>query len=112
MIIPESLHKSSIKQIVVLEEDLADIHFIGWKKTKCFYKVAEFSRDKTYAIFLQKAEEINIKLFVTPVPRGLQVSHKLGKTPGRLVHGLCLDTCESDIGPCPKKLLNNGFLQV
>jgi len=86
-VMPDSVSKSSIKQIVFLEEDLADIYFIGGKKTKCFYTVAGFSREKTYTIALQKAEEINIKLFVTPVPRGLQVSYKSGKGAGQYMFG-------------------------
>ncbi len=87
IILPDSLYKSSIKQIVFLEEDLADVYFFGGKKTKCFYKVNGFSREKTYSIFLQKGDEINIKLFVTPVPRGLQVSYKMGKETGKYMFG-------------------------
>jgi hypothetical protein len=85
--LPDSLNKSAIKQIVFLEEDLADIHFIGGRRTKVFYKVNGFSREKTYSISLQKGSEINAKLFVTPVPRGLQVSYKIGKTPGQYMFG-------------------------
>jgi len=87
MILPDSLYKASIDQIVFLEEDLADIYFFGGKKTKCFYTVNGFSREKTYTIFLQKGTEINIKLFVTPVPRGLQVSYKLGNGTGQYMFG-------------------------
>ena len=87
IILPDSLYKLGIKQIVFLEEDLADIYFFGGKKTKCFYKVTGFSRDKTYSISLQKADEINIKLFVTPGPRGLQVSYKAGRATGKYMFG-------------------------
>jgi hypothetical protein len=87
IILPDSLYKLAIKQIVFLEEDLADIYFYGGKKTKCFYKVNGFSRDKTYTIFLQKGDEINTKLFVTPGPRGLQVSYKAGRGTGKYMFG-------------------------
>jgi len=87
MVLVDSLAKATISQIVFLEEDLADIYFLGGKKTKCFYKVTGFSRDKTYSISLQKSDEINITLFITPVPRGLQVSYKLGKNPNYYMFG-------------------------
>jgi hypothetical protein len=87
IVLPDTLYKSAIRQIIFLEEDLADIYFVGGKKTKCFYKVVGFSREKTFSILLQKADEINIRLFVTPVPRGLQVSYKLGKGAGRYMFG-------------------------
>jgi hypothetical protein len=87
IVLPDSLYKLAIKQIVFLEEDLADVYFFGGKKTKCFYKVTGFSRDKTYTISLQKGDEINIKLFVTPGPRGLQVSYKAGRGTGKYMFG-------------------------
>ena len=87
IVIADSLYKLAIKQIVFLEEDLADIYFFGGKKTKCFYKVTGFSRDKTYTISLQKSDDINIKLFVTPGPRGLQVSYKAGRGTGKYMFG-------------------------
>jgi hypothetical protein len=87
MILVDSIAKASISQIVFLEEDLADIYFLGGKKTKCFYKVTGFSRDKTYSIALEKSNEINITLFITPVPRGLQISYKLGKNPNYYMFG-------------------------
>lgn len=85
--LPDSLQKAAIKQIVFLEDDLADIYFIGGRRTKCFYKVNGFSREKSYSISIQKGSEINAKLFVTPVPRGLQISYKIGKTPGQYMFG-------------------------
>jgi hypothetical protein len=85
--LPDSLQKAALRQIVFLEEDLADLYFIGGRKTKCFYKVNGFSREKTYSISFQKGNEINAKLFVTPVPRGLQVSYKVGKAPGQYMYG-------------------------
>jgi hypothetical protein len=87
MSLPDSLHNAAVKQIVFLEEDLADVYFFGGRKTKCFYKVNGFSRDKTYSISLQKGDEINARLFVTPVPRGLQISYKVGKVPGQYMFG-------------------------
>jgi hypothetical protein len=87
IVLADSVYKFAIKQIVFLEEDLADIYFFGGKKTKCFYKVTGFSRDKTYSISLQKGDEINIKLFVTPVPRGLQISYKVGLDAGKYMFG-------------------------
>jgi hypothetical protein len=87
IVLADSVYKLAIKQIVFLEEDLADIYFFGGKKTKCFYKVTGFSRDKTYSISLQKGDEINIKLFVTPVPRGLQISYKAGLDAGKYMFG-------------------------
>jgi hypothetical protein len=87
MVLIDSIAKYTVSQIVFLEEDLADIYFLGGQKTKCFYKVAGFSRDKTYSISLQKSDEINITLFITPVPRGLQVSYKLGRSPHYYMFG-------------------------
>jgi hypothetical protein len=87
MVLIDSIAKQTIKQIVFLEEDLADVYFLGGKKTKCFYKVIGFSRDKTYSITLKKSDEIDITIFITAVPRGLQLSYKLGKNPNYYMFG-------------------------
>lgn len=77
MVLPDSIYKGMITRIDFLEDELADVYFAGGKRIKCFFKVTDFDLQKTYFIDLSHGKELDIQLYITHVPKGIQVSYQM-----------------------------------
>jgi len=73
----DSLQQYNLYRIDFLPDELATLFFKGGRKQKCFYKISDFSANHPYSVAFSKQDEFKLKIYISPMPHGLEVSYKI-----------------------------------
>lgn len=78
-----SMSRDILWKIAFWDHEMAQLFFKNGKEVKCFYRLNGFNPAEYYSITFNKMDQVNVVLYVSHVPLGIQVSYHVQDYQGR-----------------------------